>query len=81
MLKKSRKRSWQVYNSKIPIYSIDDVIFKKNQVLSAEKLEDCVVFFKKKSNFARIVKNKADLEWEPICNDYIAKIYGKVEIS
>lgn len=36
---------------------------------------------KKKSIFVKIIKNKDELEWEPISNEYIVKIYGRMEVE
>jgi hypothetical protein len=30
MLKKSRKRSWEYYKNKLPLFMIDDLLFMKN---------------------------------------------------
>lgn len=30
MLKKSRKRSWQTYNAKVPLYKQDEIIYPKS---------------------------------------------------
>jgi hypothetical protein len=39
MLKKSRKRSWEQYKNKLPLFAEDDIFFRKNEGLTEGILE------------------------------------------
>lgn len=80
MLKKPRKRSWQTHYARVPLYKHEDIIYPKSYSFN-ERFQECVAFLKKKSVFVKIVKNRDDLDWEPVSNQYMVKIYGRLEVD